>query len=120
MKTSKIIIWILRILLAGLFVLAGYSKLAHGPGEEAHLIAIYKQLGNDIMLAASMCELGGALALLVPAVSFYANILLLIVMIIAVGVSIIVGGIGSAVFPMVVLVVLSVLLYLQQKEIPTS
>lgn len=117
MKISKIIIWILRVLLAGLFVLAGYSKLAHGAGEEAHLIAIYEQLGTDIMLAASMSELGGAFALLIPAVSFYANILLIIVMIIAVGVSIIVGGIGTAVFPMVVLVVLSVLLYLQQKEL---
>lgn len=117
MKTAAIIIWILRVLLAGLFLLAGYNKLFYGAGEEAHLIAIYEQLGTDIMLAASMSEIGGALALLVPAVSFYANILLIIVMIVAVGVSIIVGGAGTALFPAVVLLVLGLLLYLQRKAV---
>lgn len=117
MKTTVIIIWILRVLLAGLFLMAGYNKLFYGAGEEAHLIAIYEQLGADIMLAASMSEIGGGLALLVPAVSFYANILLIIVMVVAFGVSIIVGGLGSALFPLIVLLVLSVLLYLQRKTV---
>jgi len=112
----KIIIWIIRILVGGLMIFAGINKLMNGAGEEEHLIKIYDLLGDDLMLAASMAEVGGGIALFVPPVSSYAAYLLIIIMLVAAGTSAIVSGAGSAIVPIVLIVVLLGLVLLQRLD----
>lgn len=107
----------MRGIFSALFLMAGYNKLLNGSGEEPMMLAIYDQLGSDIMLAASLAEIGGGLGLLIPAVSAYSNILLMLLMIIAIIMAIIVGGLSAAIFPAGVLIGLGRLLYLQRNRL---
>lgn len=107
----------MRGIFSALFLMAGYNKLLNGSGEEPMMLAIYDQLGSEIMFAAGLAEIGGGLGLLIPAVSAYSNILLMLLMIIAIIMVIIIGGLSAALFPAGVLIGLGRLLYLQRNRL---
>ena len=117
MNAEKLL-WVFRIILGALFIIAGGTKLLYGAGEDAFLLEIYQLLGEDPMLAAAMCELGGGIALLIPIVSLYASLLLMVIMIIATAVAMILGGIAKGIFPLIILCILIGLVFFNQKYAP--
>ncbi len=76
-KTAMITTWILRVLVAALFLLAAFMKLSGKPQmiEEFQTIG----LGQAFRFVTGAIELIGGLLVLVPAVSVFGAILLLLV-----------------------------------------
>ena len=73
----NILIWILRVLVAGLFLFAAFGKLSGQPMMVQEFDAI--GLGQWFRYFTGAIELVGAVALLAPAVSGLAAVLLLMV-----------------------------------------
>ena len=77
MNWKLIGLWALRVLLAALFIFAGYMKLAGNPD----MVAEFKQIGmgDGLRYLTGVIELVAGLGLLVPAASLYAAAILLCV-----------------------------------------
>ena len=73
----NILIWVLRVLMAGLFLFAAFGKLSGQPMMVQEFDAI--GLGQWFRYFTGAVEVVGAVALLVPAVSGFAAALLLVV-----------------------------------------
>ncbi|WP_024279062.1 DoxX family protein [Xanthobacter sp. 126] len=73
----NILIWVLRVLMAGLFLFAAFGKLSGQPMMVQEFDAI--GLGQWFRYFTGAIEVVGAVALLVPAVSGFAAVLLLVV-----------------------------------------
>ncbi|MFG1211524.1 DoxX family protein [Xanthobacter flavus] len=73
----NILIWVLRVLMAGLFLFAAFGKLSGQPMMVQEFNAI--GLGQWFRYFTGAIEVVGAVALLVPAVSGFAAVLLLLV-----------------------------------------
>jgi putative oxidoreductase len=76
-RTSTIVLWVLRVLAAALFLFAGFMKLAGHPTmvQEFDLVG----LGQWFRYLTGVLELVGGVAILVPSVSVFGAILLLVV-----------------------------------------
>ena len=76
-RSKTIALWILRILMAALFLFASYMKLSGNPMmvEEFNTIG----LGQWFRYLTGALELAGGIAILVPSVSVFAAIVLLAV-----------------------------------------
>src|SRR6202051_2848934 len=76
-RSKAIVLWILRILMAALFLFASYMKLSGNPMmvEEFGTIG----LGQWFRYFTGALELAGAIAILVPSVSVFGAIVLLAV-----------------------------------------
>ena len=76
-RSKTIALWILRILMAALFLFASYMKLSGNPMmvEEFNTIG----LGQWFRYLTGALELAGGIAILVPSVSVFAAVVLLVV-----------------------------------------
>jgi uncharacterized membrane protein YphA (DoxX/SURF4 family) len=76
-RPTKISLWVLRVLLAALFLAAAFMKLTGAP----MLVAEFDQvgLGQGFRYLTGALELAGAVLLLAPPVSRYGAILLLLI-----------------------------------------
>jgi putative oxidoreductase len=76
-RSKTIVLWILRILMAALFLFASYMKLSGNPMmvDEFNTIG----LGQWFRYLTGLLELVGGVAILVPSVSVFAAIVLLAV-----------------------------------------
>ena len=76
-RSKTITLWILRILMAALFLFASYMKLSGNPMmvDEFNTIG----LGQWFRYLTGVLELAGGLAILVPSVSVFAALVLLAV-----------------------------------------
>ena len=76
-RSMTIVLWILRILMAALFLFASYMKLSGNPMmvDEFNTIG----LGQWFRYLTGVLELAGGLAILVPSVSVFAALVLLAV-----------------------------------------
>ncbi len=116
MNKFKVVLWTLRLLLGVFFIMAGMGKINNGAGGEEHLMLIYERLGDSWMLLASVSEVLGGVLIILPFSSIYASMLLALVMLVAVVMSISVSGISSAVFPLVLVLLLLVTIVMNKIE----
>jgi uncharacterized membrane protein YphA (DoxX/SURF4 family) len=102
-KGLNIAIWVVQILAAVAFLASGGMKLA-GP---APVVAMFQKigLGQWFRYFTALCEVGGAIALLVPGYAFYGASLLAAVMIGAIITHLAV--LGGSPLPAIVLLVLT-------------
>ncbi len=77
MNWKLIVLWILRVLVAALFLFAGYMKLSGNPDMVAEFGQI--GLGDGFRYLTGIIEVVGGIALLIPAISLYGAALLLCV-----------------------------------------
>jgi uncharacterized membrane protein YphA (DoxX/SURF4 family) len=96
-------VWLLRVLVALAFLAAGGAKLAAAPAMVAMFAAI--GLGQWFRIVTGVLEVTGAIGLFIPAVTVYAALLLIVVMVGAIIAHLTVLG-GSPV-PAIALLVLS-------------
>ena len=77
LSVKSIALWVLRVLLAALFLFAAYMKLSSNPMMVSEFETV--GLGQWFRYVTGLLELGGAIALLIPKSSLYGAALLLCV-----------------------------------------
>ncbi len=112
-KSKTIGIWVLRVLLGLAFLGAGIAKLTGAPP----MVAIFTKIGMDpwLRLLTGVIEVGSAICLLIPKLSFYAAVLLAITMLAAVGFHLTILG-GNPAAPIVLFVLASCLAWLTRSQ----
>jgi len=105
---ANVALWLVQILAAGMFFLAGASKLAGAPAMVALFGAI--GVGQWFRYVTGALEITGAVALLVPALSGVGALLLAGVMTGAIATHLLVIG-GNPVPPFVLLVATAIVAY---------
>lgn len=113
-KAMTIGIWVLRVLLAALFLVAGVLKLVGVEMEVAVFDAV--GLGQWLRYATGLAEIVGAVALLIPSVSAFGALILLAVDIGAFGAQVLVLH-QDWIHTVVIAVLLAALLYAQRRQI---
>lgn len=113
-KAATIAIWVFRVILAALFLFAGYLKLSGAEME----VQIFETvgLGQWLRYATGLAEVIGAIALLVPPVSAFGALILLAVDIAAFGAQVTVLH-QDWIHTVVIGVALAALLYAQRRQI---
>jgi putative oxidoreductase len=76
-QNMKIVLWVLRVLMAALFLFAGFAKLTSNPMMVQDFALL--PVGDWFRYFTGLLEVVGAIALLTPAVSGLGALLLLIV-----------------------------------------
>lgn len=99
-RSGVIALWVIQIALAGMFLLAGGSKLLGAPA----MVALFDTIGIGqwFRYVTGFIEVGSAIALLVPSIAVYGALALVPTMIGAVAVELFIVG-DSAVPPAVLL-----------------
>jgi hypothetical protein len=99
-RSGLIALWVVQIALAGMFLLAGGSKLLGAPA----MVALFNTIGIGqwFRYVTGLIEVGSALALLVPSISVFGALALVPTMIGAVATELFIVG-DSAVPPAVLL-----------------
>lgn len=110
-KYAVIGLWVLRVLAALAFVGAGVSKLTGAPAMVAVFAAV--GAGQWFRIVTGLLEVGGAVALFVPRVTFYAAVLLASVMVGAIGAHLTVLG-GNPTPPIVLLLLTGTIAWLSR------
>jgi putative oxidoreductase len=100
-RSGVIALWVVQIALAGMFLLAGGSKLLGAPA----MVALFDTIGIGqwFRYVTGFIEVGSAIALLVPSIAVYGALALVPTMIAAVAAELFIVG-DSAVPPTVLLV----------------
>ena len=99
-RSGVIALWVVQIALAGMFLIAGGSKLLGAPAMVALFSAI--GIGQWFRYVTGLIEVGSALALLVPSIAVFGALALVPTMIGAVATELFIVG-DSAVPPAVLL-----------------
>jgi len=100
-RSGVIALWVVQIALAGMFLLAGGSKLLGAPA----MVALFDTIGIGqwFRYVTGFIEVGSAIALLVPSIAVYGALALVPTMIAAVAAELLIVG-DSAVPPAVLLI----------------
>jgi putative oxidoreductase len=114
-RAALIALWAVQIALAGMFLLAGGSKLAGTPPMVALFNAV--GIGQWFRYATGLIEVGSAVALLVPAASVFGALALAPTMIGAILTQLFIVR-GSPVLPAVLLVAVAVVIWARRRELP--
>ena len=111
--STTIGIWVLRVLLGLAFLGAGFAKLTGAPP----MVAIFTKIGMDpwLRVLTGVIEVGSAICLFVPKLSFYAAVLLAITMVAAVGFHLTMLG-GNPAAPIVLFVLAACLAWLTRSQ----
>lgn len=114
-RAALIGLWILQVALAGMFLMAGGSKLLGAPA----MVALFNGIGIGqwFRYVTGLIEVGSAIALLVPRAAVYGALLLVPTMI---------GAVLTQLFivhdaflpPLVLLAAAAVVLYARRRELP--
>ena len=99
-RTGRIVLWVVQIALAGMFLLAGSSKLLGAPSMVGLFDAI--GIGQWFRYATGLIEVSSALALLVPSFAVFGALALVATMIGAIATHLFVVG-GSPAMPAILL-----------------
>ncbi len=113
-RAATIAVWVFRVLVAALFLLAGYSKLT---GSEME-VQIFDTVGwgQWLRYATGLAEVVGSIVLLVPAVSAFGALILLAVDVGAFGAQVAVLH-QDWIHTVVIAIVLVGLIYFQRRQI---
>jgi putative oxidoreductase len=115
-RTVRIALWILQIALAGMFLMAGGSKLLGAPAMVALFNAV--GIGQWFRYVTGLIEVGSALALLTPRVAVIGALALVPTMVGAILAQLLMVH-ASAVPPAVLLVGAALVLWARRHELPT-
>ena len=113
-RNTKIAIWILRVLMAALFLFAGFAKVT----SQLMMVQEFDTvgLGQWFRYLTGLIDLAGGIAVLVPAISGFGAVLLLVV-----DIGAFVAQIGRIhmdwIYTIVIGVILVALVYLQRDQI---
>ena len=115
-RAVRIALWSIQIALAGMFLLAGGSKLLGAPPMVALFNAI--GIGQWFRYVTGFIEVGSALALLVPAAAVFGALALVPTMIGAIVAELFIVG-DSPVPPAILLVAVAVVVWARRHELTT-
>jgi len=113
-RTAPIALWIVQIALAGMFLMAGGSKLVGAPAMVALFNAI--GIGQWFRYVTGLIEVGSAVALLTPRAAVFGALLVIPTMIGAIVTQVFIVH-GSPVAPAVLLVAAAGVLYARRHEL---
>ena len=115
-RAALVAIWSLQIALAGMFLLAGGSKLVGAPP----MVALFDTIGIGqwFRYVTGLIEVGSALALLVPSVAVFGAVALVPTMIGAIVTELFIVG-DSPVPPAILLVGVAVVVWARRNELAT-
>ena len=99
-RSGRIVLWVVQIALAGMFVLAGSSKLLGAPAMVGLFDAI--GIGQWFRYLTGLIEVGSALALLVPSIAVFGALALVATMVGAIVTHLFIVG-GSPAMPAILL-----------------
>jgi putative oxidoreductase len=99
-RSGRIGLWVVQIALAGMFVLAGSSKLLGAPAMVGLFDAI--GIGQWFRYLTGLIEVGSALALLVPSIAVFGALALVATMVGAITTHLLIVG-GSPAVPAILL-----------------
>jgi hypothetical protein len=116
-RAALVALWGVQVALAGMFLLAGGSKLVGAPPMVALFNAI--GLGQWFRYVTGIVEVGAALALLVPAAAVFGAVALVPTMLGAIVTQLFIVG-GSPVPPAVLLVGAAIVVWARRNELPAS
>ena len=116
-RTARIALWILQIALAGLFLVAGGSKLAGAPAMVGLFNAI--GIGQWFRYVTGLIEVGSAVALLIPALAVFGALALVPTMIGAILTQLFIAK-ASAVLPAIVLIGVALVVWSRRHKLPIS
>jgi putative oxidoreductase len=107
-KAANIGLWILQILLAAMFLMAGFSKLSGAP----EMVGLYEKIGIGqwFRYATGIIEVGSAILLLIPRFAGIGGLLLIGTMIGAIATHLFIVG-GSPLLPIILLVIAGIIAY---------
>lgn len=108
-KGRTVGLWVLRVLLAAAFLAAGGAKLAGAPA----MVELFQKVGVGqwFRIVTGLLEVGGGILLVIPRLTFYGAVLLLLVMVGAVTAHLTVLG-GDPAPPLILLVLNAVTAWL--------
>jgi uncharacterized membrane protein YphA (DoxX/SURF4 family) len=108
-KGKNVALWVVTVLLAGLFLMTGYGKFKTDP----ETLAIYAHWGRSMgfMRFIGACELAGGIGLLVPRLATPASVGLTIIMVGAVFTHLRAGEYVYFPIPLVLIILLAVVGY---------
>lgn len=108
-KGRTVGLWVLRVLLAAAFLAAGGAKLAGAPA----IVELFQKVGvgHWFRIVTGLLEVGGGILLVIPRLTFYGAVLLLLVMVGAVTAHLTVLG-GDPAPPLILLVLNAVTAWL--------
>ncbi|MBP2475467.1 putative membrane protein YphA (DoxX/SURF4 family) [Crossiella equi] len=104
-RTANTVLWVAQGLIAALFLFGAYGKVLLDPMVVAGFAAM--GMGEGMALFVGLCELAGAVGILVPVLSGLAGLGLTALMIGATGLTVAFAGVEAAVFPAAVLLVVA-------------
>ena len=109
---STIALWVLRAMMAGLFLFAGAMKLTGQP----MMIAEFNQigLGQWFRYLTGILEVAGAIALVLPRAAYYGALLLIVVMIGALIAHLTVLGLSTAAAAFILLLLTGTIAYFRR------
>ena len=110
----NVMLWLLTVVSAAMFLLAGALKLAGVPMEVDLFAAI--GIGQWFRYLTGLLEIGGALGLFVPALASYAALLLGTVMLGAITTHLLIVG-GNPIVPILLLAATSTIAWLRRERI---
>ena len=113
-RSGVIALWVVQIALAGLFLLAGGSKLVGAPA----MVALFNTIGIGqwFRYVTGFIEVGSAIALLVPSLAIFGALALVPTMVGAVATELFIVG-DSAVPPAVLLLGALVVVWVRRREL---
>lgn len=113
-RATNIALWVLQVLAAAMFFMAGGAKFAAIPD----VVAAFESLGMGrwFLYLTGTLEIAGAILLLVPGLAAWGAALLAVVMVGAIFFHLTVLG-GSVVMPLVLLIVLLVILWGRRRQL---
>jgi putative oxidoreductase len=105
-KTLNIVLWVLQVLLAGMFFMASWPKLTGNPQAIAGFDVI--GLGQWFRIFTGALEVVGAILLLIPRMAFFGASIIIVVMIGAIATHLFIIG-GSPLGAVICLLVAAVI-----------
>ena len=113
-RAAAITLWAVQIALAGMFLLAGGSKLLGAPP----MVALFSQIGIGqwFRYLTGAIEVGSAVALLVPALALFGALALVPTMIGAILTQVFIVG-GSPVPPAILLIGAAIVIWARRREV---
>jgi putative oxidoreductase len=114
-RVALIVLWIVQVLLAAMFLMAGGSKLAGAPAMVALFDAV--GIGQWFRYVTGIIEVGAGIALLIPAVAVFGAVLLLPTMLGAIATNLFIAH-QSPVVPLVLLICAAAVAWARRGQLP--
>ena len=114
-RSGRIALWVVQVALAGMFLLAGSSKLLGAPAMVGLFDAI--GIGQWFRYLTGLIEVGSALALLVPSIAVFGALALVATMVGAIATHLFIVG-GSPAVPAILLLGSASVVWARRHQLP--